>query len=101
MSGAWEGSCGPLPIRRSWRQEDLAVAVGVSRATVGRIESGDLTIMTIETLLKVLAALDARLDIRVFWHGGDLDRTLNAGHSAMHEALARRLGRLSRLGLRP
>jgi hypothetical protein len=36
----------------------------------------------------VLEALDARLDLAARWNAGDLDRLLNARHSAMHELVA-------------
>ncbi len=44
-----------------------------------------------ETVARVAAVLEIRLDIVPRWRGGELDRLLNAGHSAMHEAVARRL----------
>ncbi len=39
--------------------------------------------------MRVAAALDVRVDLVPLWRGGDLDRTLNAGHAAMHEEVAR------------
>ena len=44
-----------------------------------------------EIVVRVAAVLEIRLDIVPRWRGGELDRLLNAGHSAMHEAVARRL----------
>ncbi|MCV0403887.1 MAG: helix-turn-helix domain-containing protein [Chloroflexi bacterium] len=75
---------------RSWRQADVALAAGVSRATVSRCERGHLESLPLATLVRVAASLDVRLDLVPRWRGADLDRTLNAGHAAMHEALARR-----------
>jgi len=76
-------------LRKRWRQLDVARAAGVSTATVSRIERGRLDRFTIGTVLRVAAALDIRLEWLVRWRGGELDRMLNAGHAAMHEAVAR------------
>ena len=39
--------------------------------------------------------------MRLRWHGGDLDRLVNARHAAMHESLARRFSRLTEWTLAP
>lgn len=75
--------------RRAWRQVDLAVRAGVSRQAVSRIERGALHNMPVGTVQLVANALDARIDLVVRWHGGDLGRLINARHAAMHEAMAR------------
>jgi hypothetical protein len=36
----------------------------------------------------VAAALDVRVDVIARWRAGDLDRLLNAGHSALHDSVA-------------
>ena len=46
-----------------------------------------------KTTARVAAVLDVRLDVVPRWRGGELDRLLNAGHSAMHEQVARMFGR--------
>lgn len=58
-------------------------------ATVSRIEHGQLDAMSVGMLHRVAATLEIRLDWTARWRGGELDRMLNAGHAAMHEALAR------------
>ena len=78
-----------MRIRKRWRQEDLSARAGVSRASIGRIESGQLASVPLGTILRVAAALDARFDTVVRWQGGDLGRLLNGRHAAMHEAMAR------------
>jgi transcriptional regulator with XRE-family HTH domain len=78
-----------IRIRRGWRQEDVALAAGVSSWTVSRIERGRLGSVDLARLQRVAEAVDARLDIQVRWQGGELDRLINARHSAMHEAVAR------------
>jgi transcriptional regulator with XRE-family HTH domain len=76
-------------LRRGWRQADLAAASGVSRATVSRIELGDLEAIQLGTIRAVCAGLGMRLTLEARGTGGDLDRLLGARHSAMHEALAK------------
>jgi transcriptional regulator with XRE-family HTH domain len=78
-----------LRVRLRLRQVDLAGRAGVSPRTVGRVERGDLDGLAIGHLERIVRALGGSLDVTVRWHGGDLDRTVNARHSAMHEALAR------------
>jgi len=50
--------------------------------------------LPLETAARVASELDVRLDVVARWRGGELDRLLNAGHSAMHEQVAGTLGRL-------
>ena len=76
-------------IRRGWRQEDVAVRVGVSRSTISNIERGHLDRLSLATLRAVAAVLDVRVDLVVRWRGADLAGLLNAGHAALHEELAR------------
>jgi transcriptional regulator with XRE-family HTH domain len=76
-------------IRRGWRQEDVAHVAGLSRALVSVIERGHLDRAALGTLRSVARALDIRIDVLPRWRGGEAERLLNAGHSAMHEQLAR------------
>ena len=80
-------------LRKGWRQADVAVAASVSIATVSRVERGSLEPISVGMLLRVAAAMQIRIDWTPRWRGGELDRMLNAGHAAMHEAAARELGR--------
>lgn len=75
--------------RKRWRQADLAVRAGVSRQAVSRIERGVIHNLPVGSLQAVAIALEARIDLIVRWHGGDLARLVNARHAAMHEAIAR------------
>lgn len=81
-------------LRRSWRQEDLAAAAHVSRATVSRAERGHLVAVLLPNLRAIGTALEIRLDFTPWWRGGQLDRIVNAGHGALHERVARVLGEL-------
>jgi transcriptional regulator with XRE-family HTH domain len=74
--------------RRRWTQERLADAAQVSSSTVSRIEHGRLDGTELGRLRRVAGALDIRLDVVARWQGADLDRLINARHSAMHEAVA-------------
>lgn len=78
-----------IRVRRRWRQADLAARVGLSRATIIRIERGRLESVPLGTIRQVAAALDARFDTVVRWQGGDLGRLISARHAAMHEVVAR------------
>jgi transcriptional regulator with XRE-family HTH domain len=83
-----------LRIRRGWRQQDLADRAGVSQSAISRIERGHLGSVSLDTIRAVAAALDMRVDVVARWRAGDLDRMLGAAHSALHEAVARRLNDL-------
>jgi transcriptional regulator with XRE-family HTH domain len=78
-----------IRVRLGLRQADVAARAGVPRATVSRIERGDLGRIPLGYVMAVAIALEASVDRSVRWHGGELPRLLNAGHAAMHEAIAR------------
>jgi transcriptional regulator with XRE-family HTH domain len=81
--------CRALRIKKRWRQADVAARAGVSRALVWRVESGRLDELTVDSLLRIVAALGGRIDFVVRWQGVELNRLMNARHSALHEGLAR------------
>lgn len=76
-------------LRRGWRQVDLAVRSGVSRSAISRLERGHLDTLSIRAIRAVASCLDIRADLVARWRAGDLDRLLNARHSALYEAVAR------------
>lgn len=80
-----------LRTRANLRQVDVEGAAGVPRAVVARIERGDLAGVRLGQLLAVAGSLQADLDVSLRWNGTEMDRLLNAGHSAMHEVVAARL----------
>jgi transcriptional regulator with XRE-family HTH domain len=71
--------------RRGWTQEDLAAKAQVSRTAVWRIERGHADRVTVHVLVRVAAALAARIDVRLLWQGEGLDRLLDAGHADLIE----------------
>lgn len=76
-------------IRRGMRQSDVAGGSRASRWVVSRIERGHLDGVPLRVLREVAQALDARIEVSLRWRGGDLDRLVNARHSALHESVAR------------
>jgi transcriptional regulator with XRE-family HTH domain len=76
-------------IKRRLRQTDLARLAHVSVGFVRRIERGDIDGLRVASLRRVAQTLGMRLFIRPWLPAGDLDRLLNARHSALHESVAR------------
>lgn len=74
-----------LRIRRGWRQLDLALRARVSRSEISRVERGLGGGVTLTTLARIAAALDARLDMTLRWHGEGLDRLLDSAHARLVE----------------
>jgi transcriptional regulator with XRE-family HTH domain len=88
-------------LRRPWRQIDLAAAAGVSRATVSRIERGLIDDVGFETLRRVGAAMNIRVELLPRTRGAELDRLLNAKHSGLAEAVVRLLKGIGGWVVRP
>jgi transcriptional regulator with XRE-family HTH domain len=80
--------CRALRIKKKWRQVDVAEKAGTTRSEVSRLERGKARELRLTVLVGIIDALGGRLDFKVFWQGGELDRLLNARHSALHEAVA-------------
>lgn len=78
-----------LRVRRRWRQKDLAARAGVSRQLVTKVESGRIESVSLRELRLVVAALGGTAEVLIRAPGGEADRAVNAGHAAMHEAVAR------------
>lgn len=76
-----------LRVRKGFRQEDLASAAAISRPLISNIEHGDLETLTLGKLLAVSHALDAVLDVRLRWHGEQLDRLLDEAHAILVDAV--------------
>jgi transcriptional regulator with XRE-family HTH domain len=80
-------------IQRRMRQEDVARPAGVSASSVSRIERGFIDKLPMTIVRRVATVLEIRLDLVPSWRGGDLERVINARHSALHERLADRINR--------
>jgi transcriptional regulator with XRE-family HTH domain len=77
---------------KGWRQKDLDERSGVSQSAISRIERGHIGPQSIDSVRKVCAALEIRVELVARWRGGDLDRLMSRRHSALHESVARRFG---------
>ena len=78
-----------LRFKKGWRQSDLAARANVPRSAVSKLERGRAKELRVELVVRMIEALGGRLVLQVQWQGGDLDRLLNARHSALHESVAR------------
>jgi transcriptional regulator with XRE-family HTH domain len=78
-----------LRIRRRLTQAQVAAMVRVSRATISRVERGQVDKVTLRTLARIAVALESRLEVRVLWHGEGLDRLLDAAHADLTDAVLR------------
>ena len=76
-------------LKKHWRQSDVASHAKVTRASVSRLERGHAREIGIDELVRIADSLDIVLKINATWRGGELDRLLNARHSALHESVAR------------
>ena len=70
-------------IRKGLRQQDVAGSAGVGRATVSRLESGNIGRLSLDTVERIAAVVDVRAQLFGRWQGGDGDRLLNWRHSLL------------------
>lgn len=77
--------------RRGWRQVDLAARARVSQSHISAMERGHLHASSLETIRRVFAALEARLELTPSWRGADLERLLDQDHVRLVGLVARRL----------
>lgn len=75
-------------VRRNLRQCDLARAAGVSDSTISLVELGHGRKLSLDTIRRIGAAIDVRIEVTAWWRGGDLDRLLNRRHSLLEESVA-------------
>ena len=76
--------------RRGLTQAQLGREAGVSQALVSLMERGHLESVSLRTLRRVFAVVDARCELCPSWRGGALDRLLDEAHAALvlHRAAA-------------
>ncbi len=78
--------------RRCLTQEQLGSKARVSGSVICRIERGRADRVAVHTLVRVAAALDARIDVRLLWQGEGLDRLLDARHARLVDVVLAILG---------
>lgn len=64
-------------------QAQLGRAARVSQALISLIERGHLGSVSVRTLRRVFAVVDAACDLRPSWRGGGLDRLLDEAHAEL------------------
>ncbi|HJP72007.1 MAG TPA: helix-turn-helix transcriptional regulator [Candidatus Limnocylindria bacterium] len=77
--------------RLRWRQEDVAGKARVHRSVVSRLERGLVGNLDVDAVRAIFDALGAKLELRVLWHGPQLDRLLDEAHAALAAAWKSRL----------
>lgn len=65
---------------------------GIAHATISLVERGYGSRLSLETIKRIAAALEIRVELTARWRGGDLDRLLSRRHSMLAESFARFLG---------
>jgi transcriptional regulator with XRE-family HTH domain len=84
MDGRWLGSLlRAVRVRRGLRQQDVADAAGVSRATVSRLEAGNAGKLSLDMVERIAAAVDVHTELVGRWRGGDGERLLSWRHSLL------------------
>src|SRR5262245_53655099 len=78
--------------RRMWTQRQLAERIGLSASEISKVERGAAGQVQLRVIERMLEALGARLSIRAFWQGEELDRLLDRDHAQMIEAMLDLLG---------
>lgn len=74
-----------LRIHKRLRQSDVARRARVKRQVVGKVEAGMAGRYPLDTVRAIANALGARLDVRLRYQGGEIDRIVNAAHAELHE----------------
>jgi transcriptional regulator with XRE-family HTH domain len=75
-------------IRKGLRQQDVAGSAGVSRATVSRLESGNIGRLSLDTVERIASVVEVRVELLGRWRGGDGDRLLNWRHSLLADSFS-------------
>ena len=70
-------------VRKGLRQQDVADVTGVSRATISRLEAGNVGKLSLDTAERIASVVDVRTELVGRWRGGDGDRLLSWRHSLL------------------
>jgi transcriptional regulator with XRE-family HTH domain len=71
--------------RKGLTQAALAEKAGVSQSPVSRAERGEVRTLPLRVLERIAQAMDATASVRLYWHGEELDRLLDAAHAGLVE----------------
>jgi transcriptional regulator with XRE-family HTH domain len=74
-----------------WTQAQLGDRAGVSQVAVSRAERGAAQAVSLPALDRIARALGARASLRLYWHGENLDRLLDAAHAGLVEQVVQLL----------
>lgn len=77
-----------LRLGKGWAQETLGSRAAVSREMVSRLERGDLSGMTLDSIDRIARALGGTVQLTIRWQGEQLDRLMDAAHAALQQAVA-------------
>lgn len=82
-----------LRVHQGRRQQDVSDDSGLSRSLIAAIDRGQIEGVTVGALVRAARALDADVDLRLWWRGGALDRLLDEAHAGVVDAIVARLRR--------
>jgi transcriptional regulator with XRE-family HTH domain len=71
--------------KKGWTQARLAEKAGLSPTAISRVERGGAQTLSMGVLDRIAKAVEANLSIKLYWHGEDLDRLLDAAHAGLVE----------------
>ncbi|MGH2427572.1 MAG: hypothetical protein ACRDGV_01620 [Candidatus Limnocylindria bacterium] len=77
--------------RRAWRLVDLAATAGVGPTVCSLMERGQVERLSVRTARAIAGAVDLDLGWDIGWQRQDIDRLLDADHSALAAHWTRRL----------
>ncbi len=83
-----------LRVRKGWRQRDLAERAGCSQSLIAQLELGRIDATRLQTVRRVLEALEVRTEIQLRGRVADLERLADAAHADLVAGGVTRLSHL-------